>query len=58
MDITIKAEGDLHIDTHHTVEDCGWALGTAFAEALGDRGGINRYASFYLPMDEALSRRC
>lgn len=56
MDITIKAEGDLHIDTHHTVEDCGWALGTAFAEALGDRGGINRYASFYLPMDEALSR--
>ena len=40
MDITIKAEGDLHIDTHHTVEDCGWALGTAFAEALGDRGGI------------------
>jgi len=56
MDITIKAEGDLHIDTHHTVEDCGWALGTAFAEALGDRGGINRYASFYLPMDEVLSR--
>ena len=56
MDITIKAEGDLHIDTHHTVEDCGWALGAAFAEALGDRGGINRYASFYLPMDEALSR--
>ena len=56
MDITIKAEGDLHIDTHHTVEDCGWALGSAFAEALGDRSGINRYASFYLPMDEALSR--
>ena len=56
MDITIKAEGDLHIDTHHTVEDCGWALGAAFAEALGDRGGIHRYASFYLPMDEALSR--
>jgi len=56
MDINISAKGDLHIDTHHTVEDCGWALGTAFAEALGDRGGINRYASFYLPMDEALSR--
>lgn len=56
MDITIKAEGDLHIDTHHTVEDCGWALGAAFAEALGDRAGIHRYASFYLPMDEALSR--
>ncbi|MGC6485339.1 MAG: imidazoleglycerol-phosphate dehydratase HisB [Candidatus Puniceispirillales bacterium] len=56
MDITLKAEGDLHIDTHHTVEDCGWALGAAFAEALGDRSGINRYASFYLPMDEALSR--
>ncbi|XDZ65604.1 imidazoleglycerol-phosphate dehydratase HisB [Alphaproteobacteria bacterium LSUCC0684] len=56
MDITLKAEGDLHIDTHHTVEDCGWALGAAFAEAIGDRSGIQRYGHFYLPMDEALSR--
>jgi imidazoleglycerol-phosphate dehydratase len=56
MDITIKAKGDLHIDTHHTVEDCGWAIGAAFAEALGDRSGISRYGSFYLPMDEAMSR--
>lgn len=56
MDIEISAKGDLHIDTHHTVEDCGWALGTAFAEALGERRGINRYGSFDLAMDEALSR--
>ena len=56
MDIALKAEGDLHIDTHHTVEDCGWAVGSAFAEAIGDRSGICRYDSFYLPMDEAMSR--
>jgi len=56
MDIRLKAEGDLHIDTHHTVEDCGWALGAAFAEAVGDRSGIKRYGHYYLPMDEALSR--
>lgn len=56
MDMTVTAKGDLHIDTHHTVEDCGWAIGAAFAEAIGDRSGINRYGSFYLPMDEALSR--
>ena len=56
MNIRLKAEGDLHIDTHHTVEDCGWALGAAFAEAIGDRSGIQRYGHFYLPMDEALSR--
>jgi imidazoleglycerol-phosphate dehydratase len=56
MDLTVKAEGDLHIDTHHTVEDCGWAIGAAFSEAIGDRSGICRYGSFYLPMDEAMSR--
>ncbi len=56
MDIDVKADGDLHIDTHHTVEDCGWAIGAAFAEAIGDRSGICRYGSFYLPMDEAMSR--
>jgi len=56
MDIDLKAKGDLHIDTHHTVEDCGWALGSAFAQAIGDRSGICRYGSFALAMDEALSR--
>lgn len=56
MDITLKAKGDLHIDTHHTVEDCGWALGAAFSDAIGDRAGIRRYASFTLAMDEALAR--
>jgi len=56
MDIDLKAKGDLHIDTHHTVEDCGWTLGSAFAQAIGDRSGICRYGSFDLAMDEALSR--
>ena len=55
-DIKIRAKGDLHIDMHHTVEDTGIALGQAVAKALGDRRGIRRYASFYLPMDEALTR--
>ena len=56
IDITLKAAGDLHIDAHHTVEDCGIALGQAVAEALGDRKGIRRYASCDLPMDETLTR--
>jgi imidazoleglycerol-phosphate dehydratase len=56
VDITLRANGDKHIDFHHTVEDCGIALGQAFARALGDRKGICRYASRYLPMDEALTR--
>ena len=56
MDITLKAEGDLHIDDHHTVEDCGIALGQAVAKALDDRKGIRRYGSCDLPMDETLSR--
>jgi imidazoleglycerol-phosphate dehydratase len=56
MDIELKAEGDLHIDDHHTVEDCGIALGQAVAKALGDRKGIRRYGSCDLPMDETLSR--
>lgn len=55
IDMKIRAKGDLHIDDHHTVEDCGLALGQAINEALGERRGINRYASFDLPMDEALT---
>ena len=56
IDLTLKAKGDLHIDSHHTVEDCGWALGAALNEALGDCKGIKRYASLALPMDEAMAR--
>jgi len=56
IDIELKAEGDLHIDFHHTVEDCGIVLGQALAKALGDKRGITRYASVHLPMDEALTR--
>lgn len=55
LDLSLKAKGDLDVDDHHTVEDCGIALGTAFKEALGDRVGIARYGSFTLPMDEALA---
>jgi imidazoleglycerol-phosphate dehydratase len=56
IDITLKADGDLHIDDHHTVEDSGIALGQAVAKALGDRKGIRRYGSCDLAMDETLSR--
>jgi imidazoleglycerol-phosphate dehydratase len=56
IDITLIAEGDLHIDDHHTVEDSGIALGQAVAKALGDRKGIRRYGSCDLAMDETLSR--
>jgi imidazoleglycerol-phosphate dehydratase len=56
LDITLKATGDLHIDGHHTTEDSGIALGTAVKQALGDRKGITRYGSAYIPMDETLSR--
>lgn len=52
--LELKAEGDLHIDSHHTVEDVGILLGKAFSEALGDKKGINRYGSFSVPMDETL----
>lgn len=54
MDLNVFAEGDLHIDDHHTVEDVGIALGKAFAEALGDRAGITRVGNVAVPMDEAL----
>ena len=56
IDITLHAKGDLHIDDHHTTEDTGWAIGEALNKALGERAGINRYASSYVPMDECLSR--
>ncbi|HAE58906.1 MAG TPA: imidazoleglycerol-phosphate dehydratase HisB [Anaerolineae bacterium] len=55
FDLTVKAAGDLHIDVHHTVEDVALVLGSAFDQALGDRKGIARMASFYAPMDETLA---
>jgi imidazoleglycerol-phosphate dehydratase len=56
IDLDIQAEGDLHIDGHHTVEDVGITLGQAFAKAVGDKRGIRRYGHAYVPLDEALSR--
>ncbi len=67
LDLTVKCKGDLDVDAHHTVEDCGIALGDAFVEALGDKKGIRRYGNgfhpknpftgeAYLPMDETLAR--
>ncbi|HEX6032001.1 MAG TPA: imidazoleglycerol-phosphate dehydratase HisB [Tepidiformaceae bacterium] len=55
FDLEVRAKGDLHVDQHHTVEDCGIALGDAFAEALGDKAGIVRAGSAYMPLDEALA---
>ena len=56
LDLDIKAQGDLEIDAHHTVEDVGISLGQAFRQALGDKRGIRRYGHAYVPLDEALSR--
>jgi imidazoleglycerol-phosphate dehydratase len=56
VDLTVRAEGDLHVDAHHTTEDVGIALGQAVKQALGDMAGITRYASIHMPMDETLSR--
>jgi imidazoleglycerol-phosphate dehydratase len=58
FDLDVKVDGDLHIDQHHSAEDCGIALGQAFAKALGDKRGVTRYADIHLPMDEALTRVC
>jgi imidazoleglycerol-phosphate dehydratase len=54
FDLELTARGDLDVDTHHTIEDAGITLGAAFAEALGDKAGIRRFASYLLPLDEAL----
>jgi len=56
IDLEIEAQGDLHIDGHHTVEDVGITLGMAIAQAVGDKRGITRYGHSYVPLDEALSR--
>jgi imidazoleglycerol-phosphate dehydratase len=56
IDLEVSAQGDLHIDGHHTTEDTGLAIGQAVAQALGDRKGITRYGSAYIPMDETLTR--
>ncbi len=56
IDIKLQAKGDLHIDHHHTTEDCGIVLGQAVAKALGDKQGIARYADVHLPMDETMTR--
>ena len=56
IDLDIQAQGDLHIDGHHTVEDVGITLGQAVAQAVGDKKGLTRYGHAYVPLDEALSR--
>ena len=55
IDLTVKAQGDLHVDAHHTVEDVGLTLGQALREAVGDKKGIRRYGGVNLPMDEVLA---
>lgn len=54
--LSLDVKGDLEVDTHHTVEDTGIALGTAFSQALGDKAGIERYGTFFIPMDESLAQ--
>ena len=56
FDLDIQAQGDLHIDAHHTVEDIGITMGQAFSQAIGDKKGIRRYGHAYVPLDESLSR--
>jgi imidazoleglycerol-phosphate dehydratase len=56
VDLEVEADGDLHIDAHHTVEDVGITLGQALAKAIGDKRGVRRYGHAYVPLDEALSR--
>lgn len=54
-DLRVRAEGDLHVDMHHTVEDCGIAIGSALAQALGDKKGISRFGHSLIPLDESLA---
>jgi len=56
IDLAVRAQGDLHIDAHHTVEDIGITMGQALAQALGEKKGLTRYGHAYVPLDEALSR--
>ena len=56
FDLTLEAQGDLHVDPHHTVEDVGICLGQALSQALGDRAGVKRYGSAWVPMDESLAQ--
>ena len=56
IDLKLKAEGDIHVDFHHTVEDAAYVLAEAIDKAIGEKKGINRYGFFYIPMDESLSR--
>jgi imidazoleglycerol-phosphate dehydratase len=56
LDLTVQAQGDLHIDAHHTVEDIGITFGQAVKQAMGDKAGVIRYGHAYVPLDEALSR--
>ena len=58
MDLTVKAKGDLEVDSHHTVEDIGIVLGEVLQEALGDKAGIHRYGNCFIPMDETLAQAC
>ena len=58
MDLTVKAKGDLEVDSHHTVEDIGIVLGEVLQEALGDKAGIHRYGNCFIPMDETLAQVC
>ena len=58
MDLDVKAQGDLDVDSHHTVEDIGIVLGLAIKEALGDKAGIHRYGNCFIPMDETLAQVC
>ena len=58
IDLELNCLGDLEVDAHHTMEDCGWAIGDAVKKALGEKKGIKRYSFNYLPMDECLTRCC
>jgi imidazoleglycerol-phosphate dehydratase len=56
FDLAVEAQGDIYVDCHHIIEDTGIVLGSAFAQAIGDKSGITRFGTFYVPMDEALVR--